>query len=76
MACDNLKMLEKLSFILQRFVASLERYSIYEDLFRNNFNTQRAIGGLYYDLFDLCDRVVRFHSRPSISNNALILLLV
>ena len=76
MACDHLKTLEKLALTLQRIVASLERYSNYKDSSRNALNIQRAIGALYCGLLDLCDCVVRFHSRPSISNNALILLLV
>jgi len=75
-AIDHLNTLDKLVIILQRIVDSLERYSNYEVLFINNLNTQKAIGALYCDLLDLCTRVVRFHSRPSISNNALILVLV
>lgn len=66
-ATDHLETLEKLAVILQRIVASLERYSNYEILFKNNLNTQKAIGALYCDLIDLCARVVKFHSRPSIS---------
>jgi hypothetical protein len=62
-----LETLEKLAVILQRIVTLLERYSNYEILFKNNINTQRAIGALYCDLIDLRARVVKFHSRPSIS---------
>ncbi|KAL3424962.1 NACHTdomain protein [Phlyctema vagabunda] len=66
-ASDHVETIEKLAKILQRIVASLERYSNYETLFKNNLNTQRAIGALYSDLIDLCTRVVKFHSRPSIT---------
>ncbi|KAH0552836.1 hypothetical protein GP486_006963 [Trichoglossum hirsutum] len=66
-ASDHLETLEKLAVILQRIVASLERYNNYEILFKDNLTTQRAIGALYGDLIDLCARVVRFHSRPSLS---------
>ncbi|KAM3072408.1 hypothetical protein ACMFMG_009211 [Clarireedia jacksonii] len=66
-ACDHVKTLEKLAIILQRIVDSLARYTNYEILFKNHLETQRAIGALYCDLIDLCTRVVRFHSRSSIS---------
>lgn len=66
-ASDHLETIEKLAKVLQRIVASLERYSNYEILFKNNLNTQRAIGALYSDLIDLCTRVVKFHSRSSLS---------
>ncbi|PQE19469.1 Vegetative incompatibility HET-E-1 protein [Rutstroemia sp. NJR-2017a WRK4] len=67
LACDHVRTLEKLAIILQRIVDSLARYTNYESLFKNHIETQRAIGALYCDLIDLCTRVVRFHSRPSIS---------
>ena len=35
-------------------------------MFKNNLNTQKAIGALYSDLIELCIRIVRFHSRASI----------
>jgi hypothetical protein len=66
-ASDHVETIEKLARILQRIVASLNRYSNYEILFKNNLNTQRAIGTLYSDLIDLCTRVVRFHSRSALS---------
>ena len=66
-ASDHVETLEKLALVLQRIVASLERYSNYEVLFLTHPNMQKAIGALYADLLDLCTRVVRFHSRPSIS---------
>lgn len=67
MASDHVETVEKLARILQRIVASLERYSNYETLFKNNLHTQRAIGALYGDLIDLCIRVVKFHSRSAFS---------
>lgn len=63
--------IEKLARVLQRIVASLERYSNYEILFKNNLNTQKAIGALYSDLIDLCTRVVKFHSRSALSTSIL-----
>jgi hypothetical protein len=66
-AIDHVETLEKLALILKRIVASLERYTNYEILFKNHMDTQKAISLLYVDLLDLCIRVVRFHSRSSIS---------
>jgi len=65
-ASDHLETIERLAIVLQRIVASLERCHNYEILFKNHMNTQKAIGALYVDLLDLCARMVRFYSRPSI----------
>ena len=51
--------------VLHRVVASLERFTDYENLFKNNGAVQKAIGALYSDLIDFCARVVRYHSRAS-----------
>ena len=74
MASDHVETIEKLARILQRIVASLQRYSNYETLFNNNLNTQRAVGALYSDLIDLCTRVVKFHSRSALSASILNML--
>ncbi|KAH8817304.1 hypothetical protein F5884DRAFT_853725 [Xylogone sp. PMI_703] len=67
-ASDHIETIEKLAKVLQRIVASLGRYSNYETLFKNDLNTQRAIGALYSDLIDLCTRVVKFYSRPTLTS--------
>ena len=65
MASDHFKTLEGLAMVLHRITSSLERFSNYERVFRDNLAVQKAIGALYSDLIDFCARIVRFHSKSS-----------
>ncbi|KAL6715489.1 hypothetical protein ACLMJK_006450 [Lecanora helva] len=64
-ASDHFKTLESLTLVLHRIISSLERFTNYEKLFRDDPAVQKAIGALYSDLLDFCARVVRFHSGSS-----------
>jgi hypothetical protein len=55
---DRLSTLQNLALLLERLVDPLKRFQNYELLFKESSQLQNAIGTLYFDLLDLCTRIV------------------